>query len=133
MYVKFSIRDEKSEKCPRFSKNVYYLSRMLILHIQLYNLILSCNFFFWGGGGVLIFFFFFIANADFTYLGIYYNLIMQFMFCDTCAMYTEHCAACSNQTQTAPLYHNADSSPSKHEDLTQCCFNVGPAPLAVGQ
>ena len=47
--------------------------------------------------------------------------------------YTEHCAACSNQTQTARVYQNADSSPSKHEDLTQCCFNVGPAPLAVGQ
>ena len=47
--------------------------------------------------------------------------------------YTEHCAACSNQTQTAPVYQNADSSPSKHEDLTRCCFNVGPAPLAVGQ
>ena len=50
----------------------------------------------------------------------------------TC-MYTEHCAACSNQTQTARVYHNAGSSPSKHKDLTQCCFNVGPAPLAVGQ
>ena len=29
--------------------------------------------------------------------------------------YTEHCAACSNQTQTARVYQNADSSPSKHE------------------
>ena len=48
-------------------------------------------------------------------------------------IYTEHCAACSNQTQKARVYHNADSSPSKHEDLTRCCFNVGPAPLAVGQ
>ena len=47
--------------------------------------------------------------------------------------YTEQCATCSNQTQTARVYQNADSSPSKHEDLTQCCFNVGPAPLAVGQ
>ena len=47
--------------------------------------------------------------------------------------YTEHCAACSNQTQTARVYPNADSSLRKHEDLTQCCFNVGPAPLAVGQ
>ena len=47
--------------------------------------------------------------------------------------YTEHCAACSDQTQTARVYQNADSSPSKHEDSTQCCFNVGPAPLAVGQ
>ena len=47
--------------------------------------------------------------------------------------YTEHCAACSKQTQTARVYQNADSSPSKHEDSTQCCFNVGPAPLAVGQ
>ena len=46
--------------------------------------------------------------------------------------YTEHCAACSDQTQTARVYQNADSSPSKHEDSTQCCFNVGPAPLAVG-
>ena len=26
--------------------------------------------------------------------------------------YTEHCAACSNQTQTARVYHNADSSPA---------------------
>ena len=43
------------------------------------------------------------------------------------------CTACSNQTQTARVYHNADSSPSKHEALTRCCFNVGPAPLAVGQ
>ena len=42
---------------------------------------------------------------------------------------TEHCAACSNQTQTARVYPNADSSLRKHEDLTQCCFNVGPAPL----
>ena len=47
--------------------------------------------------------------------------------------YTEHCAACSNQTQTARVYQNADSSPSKDEDLTQCCFNVGPALVAVGQ
>ena len=44
-------------------------------------------------------------------------------------LYTEHCAACSNQTQTARVYQNADSSLSKHEDLTQSCFNVGPAPL----
>ena len=29
---------------------------------------------------------FFISNADFTYLAIYYNLIMQFMSCDTFAM-----------------------------------------------
>ena len=43
------------------------------------------------------------------------------------------CLACSNQTQTVRVYHNADSSPSKHEDLTRCCFYVGPAPLAVGQ
>ena len=48
-------------------------------------------------------------------------------------VYTEHCAACSDQTQTARVYQNADSSLSKHEDSTQCCFNVGPAPLAVGQ
>ena len=48
-------------------------------------------------------------------------------------LYTEHCAACSDQTQTARVYQNADSSPSKHEDTTQCCFNAGPAPLAVGQ
>ena len=47
--------------------------------------------------------------------------------------YTEHCAACSDQTQTACVYPNADSSPSKHEDSTQSCFNVGQAPLAVGQ
>ena len=47
--------------------------------------------------------------------------------------YTEHCTACSNQTQTARVYQNADSSPSKHEALTQCCFNVGPVPLAMGQ
>ena len=26
---------------------------------------------------------FFIVNADFTYSAIYYNLIMQFMSCDT--------------------------------------------------
>ena len=48
-------------------------------------------------------------------------------------LYTEHCAACSNQTQTVRVYPNADSSLRKHEDLTQCCFNVGPAPLAMGQ
>ena len=42
-------------------------------------------------------------------------------------------AACSDQTQTARVYQNADSSPSKHEDSTQCCFNVGPAPFATGQ
>ena len=53
--------------------------------------------------------------------------------CWLCRAYTEHCAACSNQTQTARVYQNADSSLSKHEDLTQCCFNVGPAPLAVGK
>ena len=33
-------------------------------------------------------------------------------------MYTEHCAACSNQTQAARVYPNADSSLRKHEDLT---------------
>ena len=47
--------------------------------------------------------------------------------------YTEHCAACSDQTQTERVNQNADSSPSKHEDSTHCCFNVGPAPMAVGQ
>ena len=46
------------------------------------------------------------------------------------SMYTEHCAACPNQTQTARVYHNADISPSKHEDLTQCCFN---SETALGQ
>ena len=46
--------------------------------------------------------------------------------------YTEHCAACSNQTQTARVYPNAGSQ-EKHEDLTRCFFNVGPALLAVGQ
>ena len=34
--------------------------------------------------------FFFIENADFTYLTIYYNLIMQFMSCDTYAMLNIH-------------------------------------------
>ena len=43
MYAKFSIRDKKSEKCPRFSKNSYYLSQMRILHIQPYILIFSCS------------------------------------------------------------------------------------------
>ena len=28
--------------------------------------------------------------------------------------YTEQCVTCSNQTQTAPAFQNADSSPSKH-------------------
>ena len=46
--------------------------------------------------------------------------------------YTEHCAACSNQTQTARVYQNADSSLRKHEDLTQFCFNIGPGPLVGG-
>ena len=46
--------------------------------------------------------------------------------------YTEHCAACSNQTQTARVYQNADSSLRKHEDLNQCCFNIGQAPLVGG-
>ena len=46
--------------------------------------------------------------------------------------YTEHCAACSNQTQTARMYQNADSSLRKHKDLTQCCFNIGPGPLVGG-
>ena len=46
--------------------------------------------------------------------------------------YTEHCAACSNQTQTARVYQNADSSLRKHEDLTQCCFNIGPGPWVGG-
>ena len=41
--------------------------------------------------------------------------------------YTEHCAACSDQTQTVRVYQNANDSPSKHEDSTQCFFNVGPA------
>ena len=49
------------------------------------------------------------------------------------ASYTELCVACSNQTQTARVYPNADSSPCKDEDLTRGRFNVGPAPLAVGQ
>ena len=35
-------------------------------------------------------------------------------------LYTEHCAACSSQTQTARVYQNADSSLSKHEDFF-CC------------
>ena len=47
--------------------------------------------------------------------------------------YTEHCAACSNQTQTAArVYQNADSSLRKHEDLTRYCFNIGPGPLVGG-
>ena len=29
------------------------------------------------------------------------------------------------------MYPNADSSPCKDEDLTRCCFNVGPAPLST--
>ena len=49
------------------------------------------------------------------------------------ALHRALCLACSNQTQTVRVYHNEDSSPSKHEDLTRCCFYVGPVPLAVGQ
>ena len=30
------------------------------------------------------------------------------------------------------MYQNADSSLRKHEDLTQCCFNIGPGPLVGG-
>ena len=33
---------------------------------------------------------FFIGNADFTYLAIYYNLIMQFMSCDTYVKLNTH-------------------------------------------
>ena len=66
-----------------------------------------------------------------TFFHVYKLMICHFIL--QLQNYTEHCAACSAQTQTARVYQNADSSPSKHEDSTQCCFNVGPAPLAVGQ
>ena len=59
-------------------------------------------------------------------VGPYHN------FVSAAFLYTEHCTACSNQTQTARVYQNADSSLRKHEDLTQCCFNIGPAPLVGG-
>ena len=61
------------------------------------------------------------------------NLTIQSMMQNIARLfYTEHCAACSNQSQTAHMYQNADSSLRKHEDLTQCCFNIGPGPLVGG-
>ena len=71
----------------------------------------------------------FVGSERLSKLGIY-NMKNTCMYIK---YYTEHCAACSNQTQTARVYQDADSSLSKHEDLTQCCFNVGPAPLVVGK
>ena len=51
--------------------------------------------FFSGGEGINWMFFtknmfFFIENADFTYLTIYYNLMMQFMSCDSYSMLNIH-------------------------------------------
>ena len=74
-----------------------------------------------------------VRNKNVTVLKMITLLIaLAFVFA-LVSYYTEHCGACSDQTQTARVYQNADSSPSKHEDSTQCCFNVGPAPMAVGQ
>ena len=106
MYVKASVRDEKSEKCHRFKKN----SR--IFHCECRFYIFSYIFLVYHAGYVLrhlnyakcprlsvskilldflcVLFghfakkhVFLIANADFTYLAKYYNLIMQLMSCDT--------------------------------------------------
>ena len=104
MYAKFSIRDEKSEKCPRFSKKVYYLSQMQILHniIKLYILILSCSlclrhlnylkcpclsflriiFFFLGGGGY--YFDFFLQKIRFFSSRMPILLIMLYIIILSC-------------------------------------------------
>ena len=81
------------------------------------------------------------SQLIFTRIALFFFIYMfrgNFVKCReiTFFMFYVHRALClagSNQTQTVRVYHNADSSPSKHEDLTRCCFNVGPAPLAVGQ
>ena len=103
MYAKFSIRDEKSEKCPRFLKKTHIIHRECRFYILNYIFLvyhagyvlrhLNCakcprlsvpriflDFIYYFFVYYLDFFakntFFFIANADFTYLAIYYNLIM---------------------------------------------------------
>ena len=98
MYDNVSIRDEKSEKCPRFSKKriiyrecLFYIFNYLFLFDLAVYVLRHWNFvkcpclsffrFFWWGGGYYRDFFtknivFFIVNADFTHLAIYYNLIM---------------------------------------------------------
>ena len=61
-----------------------------------------------------------------------FRCFLVIMWSAASPQYTEHCAACSNQTQPAHVYQNADSSLRKQEDLTQCCFNIGPGPLVGG-
>ena len=43
-------------------------------------------------------------------------------------IYTEHSAACSNQTQTARVYQNADSSLRKQEEFDPMLFQYCPPP-----
>ena len=47
--------------------------------------------------------------------------------------YTEHSVACSNQTQTARVYQNADSSLSKHEDFDPILFQCWSSAVGDGQ
>ena len=89
------------KKCIIYSKcRFYILNYIFLFYLAVYVLshlnYLKCpclsflRIFFFGGGGWVLFGFFFIANADFTYLAIYYNSVMQFMSCDTYVMLNTH-------------------------------------------
>ena len=77
---------------------LFYLAVYVLRHLN-YVKCPSLSFiriyFFGGGGGYYLDFFykntfFFIANADFTYLAIYYNLIIKVMSCDIYVMLNIH-------------------------------------------
>ena len=73
-------------------------------------------------------YFFAVGHCNYARYATYYLHLMEKLSKKVfrCFMKGEHVM------RHKPGYR-ADSSPSKHEALTQCCFNVGPAPLAVGQ
>ena len=83
---------------------LFYLAVYVLKHLNYLKCpclsFLKIFFIFRGGGYFFDFFtkntFFIIANADFTYLAIYYNLIMQFMSCGW-----------SNHLKTDPRYSRA--------------------------
>ena len=71
---------------------LFYLAVYVLRHLNYVKC--SCLSFFFGGGVLFRFFFFnycfFHLECNFTYLAIYYNLIIHFMSCDTYVMLNTH-------------------------------------------
>ena len=76
---------------------LFYLAVFVLRHLKYVKCpcLSFLRIFFSGGGGYYLGVFtkttgFFIANADFTFLAIYYNLIKKLMSCDTYGMLNSH-------------------------------------------